>query len=316
MPIRFAVLLLAGLVAGFAGQSAASGGQPAGYVLGPGDQVTVRALDVEEIGERPFRIEMGGDLQLPLIGRIHAAGSTVEQLNSNLAARLRTYVKDPQVSVSVADFESQPVSVLGSVANPGVHQLQGRKTLFEILSEAGGLRPDAGYSIRITRLKQWGPIPLAGAADDPSGAYSIASVSVSSVLDATNPRENILIRPNDVITVPRAEMIYVIGAVKRAGGFILNEKQNMTVLQALSLAEGLDGAAAPKRARILRSTAANRSRTSVPIDLRSIIAGRSADVPLNGEDILFVPNSAAKSATARGLEAAVQIGTGLAIWRP
>jgi polysaccharide export outer membrane protein len=286
-----------------------------GYVLGAGDQVTVHALDVDEFSDRPVRIELSGDLRLPLAGRIRASGLTVEQLEKEIAARLRTYVKEPQVSVSVSEFRSQPVSVLGAVASPGVHQLQGRKTLFEILSMAGGLRQDAGHSIKITRRGEWGRIPLATAAEDSSGAYTVAEVSVASVIGAKNPQENIFVCPYDVVSVPRADMVYVIGAVKRAGGFVLNEKENMTVLQALSLAEGLDRAAAPKSAKILKPNPGAASRTEVLVDLRKIIAGRSADVPLNADDILFVPTSMAKSATVRGLEAALQIGTGIVIWR-
>jgi polysaccharide export outer membrane protein len=286
-----------------------------GYVLGPDDQVTVRALEVDEIGDRPMRIDMSGHLRLPLAGRIHAAGLTAEQLETEIANRLRAYVKDPQVSVFVTDFRSQPVSVLGAVVSPGVQQLQGRKSLFEILSMAGGLRQDAGHSIRITRRKEWGPIPLPSALPDPTGSFSVAAVSVKSVVEGRNPQENILVCPNDVVSVPRADMIYVIGAVKRAGGFVLNENENLSVLQALSLAEGLDRTAAPKAARILRPAPGAAARTEVAVDLRKIIAGRSADQPLNAGDILFVPVSAARSATVRGLEAALQIGTGVVIWR-
>lgn len=286
-----------------------------GYVLGPDDQVSVHVLDVDEIPDRPLRIERNGSMRLPLAGRVQAAGLTAEQLETEIAARLRTYVKNPQVTVAVAEYRSQPVSVLGAVASPGVLQLQGRKTLFEVLSMAGGLRQDAGHTVRITRLSQWGAIPLAGAAPDATGRYSVAQVSVKSVLEARNPQENIPICPEDVISVPRAEMVYVIGAVRRAGGFVLNENENMTVLQALSLAEGLERTAAPRRARVLQPAPGSASRKELPLDLGKIIAGRAADLPLRAGDILFVPGSTAKSATLRGLEAAVQIGTGVVIWR-
>jgi polysaccharide biosynthesis/export protein len=286
-----------------------------GYVLGPDDQVSVHVLDVDEIADRPLRIERNGSMRLPLAGRVQAAGLTAEQLETEIASRLRTYVKNPQVTVSVAEYRSQPVSVLGAVASPGVLQLQGRKTLFEVLSMAGGLRQDAGHTVKITRRSQWGTIPLAGAAPDATGRYSVAQVSVKSVLEARNPQENIPICPEDVISVPRAEMVYVIGAVRRAGGFMLNENENMTVLQALSLAEGLERTAAPRRARVLQPAPGSASRTELPLDLSKIIAGRAADLPLGAGDILFVPGSTAKSATLRGLEAAVQIGTGVVIWR-
>ncbi|MCE5306142.1 MAG: polysaccharide export protein [Acidobacteriales bacterium] len=292
-------------------------GEPtaAHYVLGPGDQLLIRAMDVDEISDKPVRIESSGLINLAMIGRLKAAGLTVEQLEADIAGRLKKFVQEPQVSVAVTEFRSQPVSLLGAVAQPGVHQLQGRKTLFEVLSLAGGLRQDAGHSIKITRLKENGPIPLPDAKSDETGRYSVASVNVKSVVEARNPRENIVVMPNDVISVPRAEMVYVVGAVKRSGGFVLQEREDMTVLQALSLAEGAERTAAAKRAKILRSAPNQSVRQEIPVNLKEILAGKAADVPMRADDILFVPSSLARSASVRAAEAAVQITTGLVIWR-
>jgi polysaccharide biosynthesis/export protein len=285
------------------------------YLLGPDDQVAIRILDMDEVQDKPYRIDMRGNIRLPLVGRIHAAGLTVERLEIAIAESYKTYVQDPDVTVAVVEFRSQPVSVLGAVNTPGVLQLQGRKTLFEILSQAGGLRPDAGNRIKLTRRKEWGAIPLPDAKDDASGQFSIAEVSVKSVMDAKNPAENILVQPNDVISVPRAELVYVIGSVKRSGGFVLNEQEQISVLQALALAEGMDRTAAPKNARILRAALNSGDRTEVPVDIRGILAGTAHDVSMQANDILFIPNSAAKNATLRGVEAAIQVATGLVIWR-
>jgi len=294
-----------------------AGGEPSTphYVLGPGDQLLIRALDVDEISDKPVRIESSGLINLAMIGRLKAGGLTVEQLEADIANRLKKFVHEPQVSVAVTEFRSQPVSLLGAVAQPGVHQLQGRKTLFEVLSLAGGLRQDAGHSIKITRLKENGPIPLPNAKSDETGRYSVASVDVKSVVEARNPRENIVVMPNDVISVPRAEMVYVVGAVKRSGGFILAEREDMTVLQALSLAEGAERTAATKSAKILRPAPNQSTRQEIPVNLKEILAGKAADVPMRADDILFVPSSLARSASVRAAEAAVQITTGLVIWR-
>ncbi|MBI3696442.1 MAG: polysaccharide biosynthesis/export family protein [Acidobacteria bacterium] len=285
------------------------------YVLGPEDQISVWALDVEEIQQKVIPIGASGYINVPLAGRIRAAGLKPEQLEAAIAARLKTYVKEPQVTVNIAEFRSQPVSVIGAVNKPGVHQLRGRKTLVEILSLAEGLRNDAGHSIKISRQLAWGRIPLASATDDPSGQFSVAQVNVKAVMEARAPEENILIRPNDVISVPRAELVYVIGEVRKSGGFALQEREHMSVLQALSLAEGLNRTAGPQNAKILRTAAGGAKRTEVPVDVREILAGNAADVALEPEDILFVPNNAAKSAALRGLEAAIQLGTGVVIWR-
>lgn len=313
--LALAVLLASGLAAQQAPPPADSPAASAEYVIGPGDQLVLRAIDIEEINEKPLIVNGRGFVKLPLAGRIRAEGLTPRQLERELMERLKEFVRDPDVVVSVAEYRSQPVSVLGAVASPGVHQLQGRKTLFEILSMAGGLRQDAGNSIKITRRKQWGSIPLPNAADDSTGQFSVAQVSVKSVMEARHPEENILICPNDVISVPKAEMVYVIGAVKRAGGFVLNERETVTLLQVLSMAEGLERTASAKHAKILRPVAGSAIRAEIPVDLSKVMAGQSADIGLRADDILFVPTSAAKSATLRTIEAAVQIGTGFAIWR-
>jgi len=289
--------------------------QPPSYVLGPEDQVAIHVLDLDEIGDSPFRIDMAGYINVPLAGRLHAAGLTVDQLEAALALRLKEYLQTPVVTLSVSEFRSQPVSVLGAVNTPGVHQIRGHKTLFEVISEAGGLKNEAGNSIKITRRKEFGVIPLPGAAMDVSGQFCVAEVSVKSVMEARNPQENIQIEPNDVISVPRADLIYVIGAVKRAGGFVLSEREHMSVLQALSMAEGLERAASAGKARILRAPNGGSERIEIPVDVNKILTGKVDDVQMLANDILFIPNSAAKSATLRGIESALQLATGIAIYR-
>jgi len=285
------------------------------YVLGPDDQLIIRVVDIEEVPDKPFRIDMRGNINVPIVGRIHAGGLTVEQLETELVKRFGTVLQNPTVTVFLTEFRSQPVSVLGAVRIPGVHQIRGTKTLYEVLSLAGGLNPDAGASIKITRRKSAGPLPLPNAKEDATGQFEVADVTVKSVMEAKNPQDNIEILPNDVVSVPKADLVYVIGAVHKAGGFILSEKEKISILQALSLAEGLDRAAAPKDARILRPDPESDSRQEIPVNLKEILAGRSGDVSMLANDILFVPTSMAKNAFTRGLEAAVQIGTGVVIYR-
>jgi polysaccharide export outer membrane protein len=307
------LLLLAILPALLPGQAA---GKPdPAYILGPEDQLVIRVLDIEEVPDKPFRVDMRGNLNLPVVGRVHAGGLTVEQLEASLADRFGAVLQQPTVTIFITEFRSQPVSVLGSVRTPGVHQIRGTRSLFEVLSLAGGLNPDAGSSIRITRRKSAGPIPLPTAQDDSSGEFQVAQVSVKSVMEARNPQENIAVLPNDIVSVPKADLVYVIGAVRKSGGFVLSEKERVSVLQALSLAEGLERASAPQDARILRPVPDSESRQEIPVNLKDILAGRSGDVSLLANDILFVPTSVARNAFIRGMEAAIQIGTGVAIYR-
>ena len=285
------------------------------YILDTDDQIAIRVLDTPEIGDQPFRIDRSGNINLPLAGNLRAAGLSAEQLQVAIVERLKTYLQEPAVTVTIKEFRSQPVSVLGAFKNPGIVQVHGRKTLFEVISEAGGLSNDAGSRIKITRRKEVGAIPLPGAAIDETGQFYVAEVAVKSVMDATDPKQNIQVEPNDTISVPRAELVYVIGAVKHAGGFVLTERAHISVLEALSMAEGLGPVASAKNAKILRSDE-GVSREEIPVDVSKILTGKAADVPMRANDILFIPTSGTKSGTLRGIEAAIQLGTGLAIYRP
>ena len=152
-----------------------------------------------------IRIAAGGFIDLPMIGRVPAAGLTVEGLETEISARLKKFIKHPEVTVNLVEMHSQPVSVIGAVKTPGVQQLQGRKTLVEMLSLAGGMRIDSGYSVKITRSKEWGTIPLAGADGRSDGAVHVGEVKLKEIMEAKNPANNIPIMPNDVISVPRGK---------------------------------------------------------------------------------------------------------------
>src|SRR6266446_9879738 len=167
------------------------------YLLGPDDQLEISGPELSDLSNKPVRIDGDGDIQVPLAGRIHLAGLTVQQTEQELNRVLSKYIRKPQIVVGVAEVRSQPVSILGAVNSPGVHQVQGRKTLLEMLSLAGGIRTDAGYRVRITRQLDSGCIPLPNATLDASGQFSVAEVNLKDIIEAKNPQENILILPHD-----------------------------------------------------------------------------------------------------------------------
>jgi polysaccharide export outer membrane protein len=281
----------------------------AGYRLGPDDQVLLRVANAPDISDKPVRIDSDGYIKLPMIGRVQAAGMTAGQLEAELTKRLKVYLEEPDVAVSVAEFHSQPVSIIGAVGSPGLHQLEGHKTLVEMLSLAGGLRPDAGPTAKITRRLEWGRVPLPGAKDDPTGQFSIAEVNLRSIINAKDPEENIAICPEDIISVPQADMVFVLGEVTKTGGLPLNEGDRMSVLEALSNAGGALRTASPAKAQILRIVPGSKKREELPVNLRKVQAGKADDVSLMAGDILFVPGSNTKRASIRAAEAAVQVGT-------
>ncbi len=285
------------------------------YTLGPGDQLTIRVVDMDEYTDRAVRIDPNGFVDLPMIGRMQASGLTIDQLKDALSTKLSRYIHAPQVTLNLSDNQNQTVSVLGSVNSPGVHPLPGPRRLLDVLSLAGGAKPDAGSKVILTRQIKWGTLPVTGARLDPTGGFSTVSLSLDDLLNATSPAENIFIRPGDVVSIPKADIVYVIGNVKKAGGFPLSSHPSISVLQALSLAEGVDKDAKTNHAKIIRPVPGGDGvPKEIPVDVSRILAGQSPDLPLLPNDVLFIPNSALKSGSRRATEAILQAATGIVVY--
>ena len=289
---------------------------PQDYVLHAEDEITIRSLEVKELADKVFRIDRNGEVNFPLLGRMHLAGDTARAAEAELSDKLKTFYKDPDVAVSITAFHDEPVSIIGAVGTPGVHSIHGQTTLLDVLSAAGGVRADAGPIVTITRdSSSYGAIPYP-TAHAVGTRTSVVEINLKSLMSATNASENIVIQPHDVVSVPPAEVVYVIGNVKRAGGFPLGGKPDLTVLQAISLAEGLDPRAAGSSARILRreSSTSASLRANIPVNISAILKGKAPDVLMRPNDILYVPSSTQKLVTQRTIEAAISITTGMLIF--
>jgi polysaccharide biosynthesis/export protein len=287
-----------------------------GYILGPDDQILIRAPETGDMFEKPVLIGTNGNITLPLIGRIQAAGLTVEQLEAGLNQRLKKFLHDPQVSVTVVEFQSQPVSVFGAVTTPGVIQLRGRKTLYEVLSMAGGPRETAGSTVTVTRRLENGEVPLPGASTDPTGRFSTAEVSVQEIVEGKNPAANIDIKPNDVVSVSQgnARMVYVVGDVQRAGAFALGGQRTVSVLGALSMAGGLGRTANSDKARIFREVPGQTEPQQIAVNITRIMAGKAENIGLRPQDVLVIPTSGRKSFTTYVVPAVIAAGVAAAIY--
>jgi polysaccharide export outer membrane protein len=297
--MRLFLLIALALSCGYA-QETRSTLQPGGgeeYRLGPGDALVVEVFEVEELSG-PATVDAAGHIRLPLIGEVEAAGHTARELEDALEARFaKGLLQDPQIQVSVADFRSQPVSIVGEVAEPGVYQLQGKRRLLEVLAMAGGLSEHAGETIVVTR------------AGGPELSVSVKNLLTLEPSEAGNP----WIEPHDVLRVSRAGVVYVIGAVRQPGGFPIRDQERMTVLRAVSLASGAEKTAAKQRSRIIRQR--DGAGVEMPIRLADVLNGKAEDAPLEPNDIVYVPDSAAKSTLHRTTEAVMQMAVGLVIWR-
>jgi polysaccharide biosynthesis/export protein len=292
------------------------------YQIGPEDLLDISVLEAPELN-RTVRVTDDGAISLALLGSIEAAGLSTRELQAVLEERLReTYMKDPQVSVFVQEMRSHPVSVFGAVEKPGVYQIRSAKTLVEVLSMAQGLADDAGDTVIVMRhagdpavpalAALSGPKPTLGiasssaatlpepglpgmAAGESSGTESIA-INLKDLLDSSSPHSNVLVYPGDTVKVARAGIVYVVGQVHKPGGFLLKTNENISVLQAIALAEGTTPNSKGKEARIIVAGETNGAPKEIPINLDKIMAGKAADPLLKPNDVLFIPNSAGKEA--------------------
>lgn len=292
------------------------------YVIGSGDLVHVDVFDVPELS-RDVRVGQSGYISLPLIPvRIRAGGLTALQLEDKVAELLQAngLVSHPQVTVSLREQRSQPITVIGAVNHPIVYQATRPTTLLEVLTEAGGIANDAGSKAIVTRA---GGQNVADEPDD-SGATEAAStgpappmiINLNDLLDTGGAKFNIPLQGGDVVSVPRAGIVYVIGAVGRPGGFVLaNDQEQMTTLKILALAGGLKGTAKPRQAVILRRNPDTSQRQEVNVDLNKVLKRKVEDVHLLASDILFVPDSTGKKALRRSGEIALGITSGVALIR-
>ena len=261
------------------------------YVLHSGDQILIRAFEMEEISERPFRIDGDGFINLPVVGRLKASGITVERMEATLIEALKKYVRQPQVTITVVQFNSEPVFFVGAFKSPGIYPLEGRRTLVEMMSAVGGLQPTASRRIKLTRRTEYGPIPIASAIPSADGTASSIEINMASLRDNLNPAEDVVLRPFDVVSVERAEMVYVTGEVGRVGAFDLQERDSISVIQALTMAGGLGHDANVKTAWILRPVMNTSRRAEIPLDLQRIMKGKDSDRPLLPNDVLYVPKA-------------------------
>jgi polysaccharide export outer membrane protein len=266
--------------------------------IGAGDLLKVSVLGAPE-SDQEVRVGADGAVFLNFIGAVHVAGLTTEQAQAVIGKKLAAggFFTDPQVSVFAKEYATQGVSVLGEVQKPGVYPLLGSRRLFDVLSLAGGTTAKAGKAISITRRNRPQEPITVSLSNDP----------------ARTVEGNVEVFPGDTVVVSKAGIVYVVGDVHKPSGVIMENGTEMTVLQAIALAEGTNPDAALNKAKLIRKTPNGPQET--PLPLKDMLTAKSPDIHLQAEDIIFVPNSAAKSAGRRSLEAIIQTATGVAIYR-
>lgn len=248
------------------------------YILGAEDLLDIQVAGVDAL-TRIVRISDAGKITLPLLGEVRAAGLSRSALERDLAVRLEErYLNDAQVSVFIKEYGSKMVSVLGAVMKPGRYTMTSRRTLLDMLSEAGGLKDDAAPFAVITR-KPAGP-------DAPPETLR---VDLNALLYDARSDLNLEITQGDLINVPRDRpmYVYVHGAVNKPGEFETPSSRPLTLLQAIAKAGGTTDRAALKKVQLLRRRE-DGSQETIPIDLKAIMRGQVEDPVLQDGDVVVV----------------------------
>jgi len=267
-------------------------------VIGAGDLIEVGLYGMPDF-KTEGRVSSGGEISLPMLGRVVVGGLSVEQAAAQIQHDLsqRRLFNDPQVTVFVKEYATQGISVLGEVQKPGIYPLLGERKLYDAISAAGGTTPKAGASVLITRR------------NDPQHPLQVPL----STGAAKSMKDNVAVEPGDTIVVSKAGVVYVVGDVHQPGGFVMENGNDITVLRAIALAQGTNPNAALDRARLIRKTP--QGPQDVPLSLKQILSAKVPDPQLQPDDVLFVPSSAGKSAAKKTAETVLQMATRIAIWR-
>lgn len=299
---------------------AAAASRPAGDIpIGPGDLLHIEVFQVQDLSG-DVRVGQTGLIALPLIpDRIPVSGCTPYELGERLDKLLQSngLVMHPQVSVTVREESSETISVAGAVAHPAILQQSGRTTLIEALAAAGGVSNDAGDNILVAR--QMVERPTCGEPDpppDPKADPEMIHVKVSDLLEKGDPAFNIPVYGGDVITVPRAGIIYMVGGVTQPGGYALNDPgATFNMMKMIALAHGLASNAKQNSGVILRKDPTTGQTKQIPVKVKRILQRKDPDVRLYAGDIVYIPTSGLKHALGIAGAAALGIGTGIAIYR-
>ena len=288
------------------------------YIVSPEDLLDVNVLDVPEV-TRTYRVSSNGFLTLPLLPEpISAAGETLDQLAHLIATKFHDagMLNNAQVTVSLRETRLHTVLVSGEVKVPQSYPIFGPTRILDVLVRAGGLTDGAGNDAIIMRGDVGARADMEESAKsgevNASAKGQSFTLSIRKLVQTGDDQTNILLYPGDRVTVQRAELIYIMGAVNRPGGYVLNEsRQQITVLKALAMAGDVTSVAKRSRITILRRDPAGpeEKRAEIPLNYKAMVKGQIADVRMKPDDILYVPESGSLKAWHTSVNSAVQVAT-------
>ncbi|MEO6726103.1 MAG: O-antigen ligase family protein, partial [Blastocatellia bacterium] len=309
------------------------------YRLAPSDVIEVIIQDATELSGF-FTISSAGSIAMYYLGTMSVTGKTPVEVGKAIADGLKgRYLKDPKVFVSVAKYNSRTFFIQGAVKAPGVYVIQGKPSLFKLITIAGGLQEKHGSIAYVVREKKASPeklenrgqnigakpepqrtTPVSEVVENAKGSnvgmegeseYELLRAQIGGLMKGRFD-QNVLIQPGDVVFIPPAEVFYVAGEVRSPGQY--QYKEGMTLRQAITLAQGTYFKAKLDKGIIFREDPLTGKFNEISVDIGAVISkGGKDDIPIFPNDVVLVPNSAVKTVAGALLMA---MGTGLALRIP
>jgi polysaccharide biosynthesis/export protein len=273
------------------------------YRIGSDDKLDVTVFEIMELAATP-RVSASGKISLGPIGSLQAGGLTPQELERAIEKALqdKELVNEPRVTVTVIEYASQPVSIMGAVKMPNIYQVKGEKTLSSMIAQAQGLDPmNVGSTIQVIR------------APKPGVEREVININVDE-FQRGNIALDVPIYANDRINVFAAESVFVMGEVKQPGEFVLKNGMALTVLKAVTRAGDLTKEAKKKESRIIR-VHRDGTREEIKLDIDKMKEGKVDDIELMANDILLIPPNRVKAALNRTVESTIGVVSGRLIYR-
>lgn len=249
------------------------------YVIGPRDLLEIKVFESPEL-DQTVRVSEDGSITIPLIGKVIVGGLTKDAVEDKIAGLLdERFVKNAKVSVFIKEYQSNSVSVIGAVNNPGMYELIGKRTLLQMITLAGGFADNAGDSLFVLR-------------EGVNGGTGSISIDLEELVEHGNQKLNIPLQANDVINVPvdKVIQIFVFGCVKSPGAQSFRMSDKVTLLQAIAKAGGL-AEGAKKKGVLIKRKNKDGTEINITVNLKDIIKGKKTDIDLQKGDVVYVPES-------------------------
>ena len=270
-------------------QSTSNADKAPNIAIGAGDQLDIEIFDTPELSGSA-RVSQTGEINLTVLGSIQVAGLTPNQAARKIESELKSrgLLIDPHVTVAIAEYATQGATVTGEVHSPGLYPTLGSRRLLDMIALAGGVLPTAGRTASVLQR------------DDPHNPRNIVLVPNNNALSA---QENPVISPGDTVVIDKASIVYILGDVGKAGGYLVDNNERLSLIQALTLAGGWTRTSAQSKVILIRQVP--EGREEIKLDLRHVVHGEQADIKMSNGDILFVPSSLGKIFAYQGVGAVV-----------